>query len=318
LILQLKIVSNFSLFGNGSIRKKKRLFVRRSSNYGRLDMLRLISLLLGFSVLSLAAHASLPMDQAAERGDVAALRTQLNAGVEINRRYDIGRSALMIAARYGQLAAVETLAQSGADLNFQDNNGDTALHLAAAHSHQPVVDFLLKQGVNTQLRNRSGLNVLDHVARLANTSDVAQRGDPSLKPMAAYLAKTIPSLPQSRANTTGYGSTAPVGAIVGEPALFVDYVMVDVEKFHATPAALLRAAKVAFLQRGWTLVRSDPQKVIGSYTKNDMEYRAEIFMIPNQAVRIAFLNGYHDTRPNYLRNLEKDMLLELQLQATRQ
>jgi len=278
-------------------------------------VLRISPLLLIFSLLSFAAHAAQPMVQAAERGDVAALSAQLNTGADINHRYDIGRSALMIAARFGQLAAVETLTQAGADLNIQDNNGDTALHLAAAYSHLPVVNFLLKQGADTQLRNRSGLNVLESIARLA---DAIPGGDVSLKPMAVYLAKTIPSLPQSRSKATGFGSTAPIKVNVGEPALFVEYVMVDVEKYHATPVALQRAAKVAFLQRGWTLIKTEPQRIIGSYTKKDMEYRTEILFLPNQAVRIAFLNGYHDTRPNYLRNLEKDMLLELQLQATRQ
>lgn len=276
-------------------------------------MLRFVSFLLVLvtSLLVPTVHAALTLEQAAERGNVAALREQLGAGADINQRNDTGRSALLIAARHGKLPAVEALVQAGADINLQDKNGDTALHLAAVNTHRPVVEFLLRHGANAKTRNNNHLTALGAV----ETSLGRYAEDRDLSAMADYLAKTIPTLPQHRAQTIG-GVSAPTktGAATVEDALLADSVTVDVKKYNPALADLQRAAKTALFKRGWTVLKSEPQKFIGSYTRFGNEYRVEILILQNQVVRIAFLNGYQDTSPGYLRNLEKEILNELEFQ----
>lgn len=269
---------------------------------------------LNISLLVPTVHAAPALDEAAKNGDVAALRAQLSAGADINKRYDINRSALMIAARYGKHNAVEALVQAGADLNLQDNNGDTALHLGAIYMHRPVVVILLRNGADFRIRNNAKLTAQEKVERFT----ISPRSDPDMIAMADYLAKTIPTLPPPQSNTGAPGATKPAARTArDEPALFVDYVTLNVEQFNATPAALQQVAKIALLKRGWTILKSEPERSIGSYTRKDIEYRVEILPLPDKKVRIAFLNGYHNTNPSYLKNLEKDMLLELELQHAR-
>ncbi len=277
-------------------------------------MFRYIIFFLNISLLVPVVHAAPTLDEAAKKGNVGALRAQLSTGADINKRYDIGRSALMIAARYGKQNAVEELVQAGADLNLQDNNGDTALHLAGVYMHRPVAAILLRNGADFRIRNNAKLTAQEAVERFT----ISPRSDPDMIAMADYLAKTIPTLPTPQSNTGTPGAVKPVAKkAVDEPALFVEYVTLNVEKFNATPATLQQVANIALLKRGWTVLKSEPGRSTGSYTRKEIEYRVEILSLPDNKVRIAFLNGYHNTNPGYLKNLEKDMLLELELQHAR-
>lgn len=254
------------------------------------------------------AQAAEPIERAAERGDTDALRAQLAAGMDINRRYDIGRSALLVSARYGQLVAVRMLVESGADVNLQDNNGDTALHLAAGYHQLDIVKYLLAKGADAQLRNRAGRNVLD------DTEMLIRQGDSSLQPIVQYLAKVIPTLPQTRAKSANGVSPTKLVTGIGEPALFVNYVTMDTRQYNTSPEALRQAARRVLQRRGWNIIASESDREVGSYLRNQLEYRVEIRFLPN-ATRIAFLNGYHSMIVNYLRNLEYDLQDELRLQS---
>lgn len=258
----------------------------------------LVLLILGATNL---ARADEPLADAARDGNVDALRSQLAAGANVNQRFDIGQSALIIAAQYGHLAAVRTLADKGADLNLRDNNGDTALHLAASYNQRTVVQFLLDTGADPRIKNDAGYDVLSY------TQSLAAR-DSGLQPMVKYLADTIPKLPQVRAK----GPDGVANSAVGEPALSVGYVTMDVSIYKATAEALRKAGRSALLRRGWKVIGTEPDRFVGSLVRRGQEYRVEIRYLPNQ-IRIAFLNGYQAERPNYLRNLEHDLQLELQV-----
>ncbi len=71
--------------------------------------------------------------QAAAAGDLDGLRTQLQAGANVNTTDALGRSALMHAAREGHLQAVFLLLDFGADPQLQDAAGRTATDHAQAH-----------------------------------------------------------------------------------------------------------------------------------------------------------------------------------------
>ncbi len=88
------------------------------------------------------------LHQAARAGDVAALRTQLSNGVNVNLRDSAGRTALMQAAEQGQTNAVKLLIEHGADVNAAARAG-TALESAERSGHMDVAALLRQAGARS-------------------------------------------------------------------------------------------------------------------------------------------------------------------------
>jgi hypothetical protein len=126
----------------------------------------------------------------------------------------------------------------------------------------------------------------------------------------ALLAITVTTGPL-RANEP---SDAARDAKIAEP------VTINAQDYRLTPETFRLVASRALLQRNWRIIASEPTRVQGSLTKHrknppaDIEYRVDIRQ-EGQKIVIGFVPGYHSERPNWLRNLEKDMLIELQLQS---
>ena len=68
---------------------------------------------------------------AAQTGDVALIKTLLDAGADPSGLDEAGETALMHAAHAGQLKAVQTLLAAGAASDFKSAQGWTALAKAA-------------------------------------------------------------------------------------------------------------------------------------------------------------------------------------------
>ncbi len=81
--------------------------------------------------------------QAAESGDIRALKIQLEKTSDIDGRDGGGRTALMLATLHGQRSAVEELLSAGADANAADAGGVTPLQ-AAMNSNQPAIAAALR------------------------------------------------------------------------------------------------------------------------------------------------------------------------------
>jgi ankyrin repeat protein len=60
------------------------------------------------------------------------------------------------AARDGDLATVKAQLEAGMDINARDQNGDPALSWAAYNGRQEVVEHLLQKGADASLKNTSG------------------------------------------------------------------------------------------------------------------------------------------------------------------
>ncbi len=82
--------------------------------------------------------------QAAERGDIIGLQTQLGKHADIDARDAGGRTALMLATLHGQLPVVEALLGAGADANAADGDGVTPLQ-AAMNANQPAIAAALRR-----------------------------------------------------------------------------------------------------------------------------------------------------------------------------
>mgnify|MGYP001764915995 CR=1 FL=1 len=80
---------------------------------------------------------------AADRGDVAALRQALDDGARIDTRDLRGRTPLLVAVQRGHDAAAQLLIRRGADINAQDDISDSPFLLAGARGRTAVLADML-------------------------------------------------------------------------------------------------------------------------------------------------------------------------------
>ncbi len=103
------------------------------------------------------------MIEAAYRGDVAAVRSYLDRGCDVNSTDDSGYTALMYASTNGYIEIVQALLNKAANVNAKETDrgyaeftangtvihqGDTntALSLAIANNHPEIKELLIKAG----------------------------------------------------------------------------------------------------------------------------------------------------------------------------
>jgi len=97
---------------------------------------------------------------AARTGDLAGIRTLINAGFDIDCELKYGSSALMIAASRGHTELVDVLAAHGAKLNRRNRFGATALMEASEKGHHDVVRKLVALGAEINLPHNNGNTAL--------------------------------------------------------------------------------------------------------------------------------------------------------------
>ncbi len=78
---------------------------------------------------------SLQPAQQAVGGRVDVVRLLLDAGVEVNRRFEHDLTALMWAAGYGKDSTVRLLLERGADARLVDDRGLAAAEIAGKAGH---------------------------------------------------------------------------------------------------------------------------------------------------------------------------------------
>jgi len=98
-----------------------------------------------------AAQAVAPSNdillQAVRKGDAAAVKAALDAGVPADAKFRYDRTALSFAADRGQVEIVKLLLDRGADVNAKDSfYGVTPLVWAANNGHVEVARILLARG----------------------------------------------------------------------------------------------------------------------------------------------------------------------------
>jgi len=119
------------------------------------------ALALGGAALLLAGCFSL--HDAANRGNLALVKTKLRQGADVNARDRYGRTPLMYMLT--DLTSVQYLAGQGADVNVRDIRGQTPLMQAAWLGQPEVVRFLVKEGAEVDARNDSGQTALMQATR---------------------------------------------------------------------------------------------------------------------------------------------------------
>jgi Ankyrin repeats (3 copies)/Ankyrin repeat len=113
--------------------------------------MRVLRLVVLFALPAAAASAAAPASdqllQAVRKGDVAAAKAALDAGVPVDAKFRYDRTALSFAADRGNVEIVTLLLERGADVNAKDTfYGVTPLVWAANNGHAGVARLLLARG----------------------------------------------------------------------------------------------------------------------------------------------------------------------------
>lgn len=104
---------------------------------------------------------SLLVHEAAQQGNVAALRILLGRGDSTEHENALGQTPLIIAAAHGQTDTVSALAGFLPNVNHQDHQGNTALMVACQLGDATMVDSLLRMGADITLRNQMNQSAAD-------------------------------------------------------------------------------------------------------------------------------------------------------------
>ena len=82
----------------------------------------------------------------------------LEAGVDVNHRDNMGRTAMMLNSNKDM---IKELLKAGADVNLADNEGNTALHYALIEYNEGTARYLIKKGADYNRANNDGQTPAD-------------------------------------------------------------------------------------------------------------------------------------------------------------
>ena len=127
----------------------------------------------GESVTGVSIH------DAAEDGNLEAVKQHLGAGVDVNSKDEDGYTPLLSAvgllANHAQsLGIVELLIAKGADLSVKTKHGETALVLATATGQREVVELLIEKGAAINANGSSDEGTALHVACTMGKREIAE------------------------------------------------------------------------------------------------------------------------------------------------
>ena len=132
----------------------------------------LSALVLALAVLGAAGPADSPVADAAERGDLEAVRTLLKGGADVNTAQNDGMTALHWAASRNDAEIARTLLYAGATVRATTRlGGYTALHLASRAGSAEVAGQILEAGADPNVYTTTGVSAL-HFAADADAPEV--------------------------------------------------------------------------------------------------------------------------------------------------
>ena len=138
-------------------------------------MRRRLLLAAGAGALSTQAQTAMPpLVAAAEQGDGAALRRQLDAGTPVDTRDARGRTALLAATQADQVAAAQLLIERGADVNAKDSIQDSPFLYAGAQGRLAILKLTLAAGADLASTNRYGGTALIPAAHHGHVETVRE------------------------------------------------------------------------------------------------------------------------------------------------
>ena len=117
-----------------------------------------------------AAAGRVPLVDAAERGDLAAVRTLLGQKTDVNAGREDGHTALHAAAHADRRDIAEALLKAGASAAARDRYGITPLYLASQNGNADLIRLLLDAGVDPNSTDPGGETALMTATRTGATA----------------------------------------------------------------------------------------------------------------------------------------------------
>ena len=108
-----------------------------------------------------AKAPAISIHDAAEKGDIEAVKQYLAAGTDVKAMDKRGRTPLHFAAKRGQKELVELLIANGADVNAKSEKGTTPLHYAAIFGHKEIAQLLITKGADVNAEDKVSATPLD-------------------------------------------------------------------------------------------------------------------------------------------------------------
>lgn len=103
-----------------------------------------------------------------------AINILLNAGININKKDDMGKTALHYASALSRINVVKLLVYNKADINLQTNDGDTALHMV---SNTDKCKFLIEMKAKLNVKNSAGCTALNSIVRYFSNKKIGMKID---------------------------------------------------------------------------------------------------------------------------------------------
>ena len=168
--------------------------------------------LLATLLLGSGPPAESPVADAAQRGDVEAVRSLLRTGADVNAAQGDGMTALHWAAEAGRAGLAEMLLYAGANVGAVTRLGDyTPLHIAARGGRADVVRLLLDAGADFEAgTSTGGVRPLHFAARSGDVATVQALLEAGADPDAVETARGQSALMFAAA----FGRTDVVGALL--------------------------------------------------------------------------------------------------------
>jgi len=108
-----------------------------------------------------AAPSDISIHDAAETGDIEAVKQAIANGADVNGKDKDSWSPLNLAALEGHKEVVEFLIAKGVDVNAKDEEGRTPLHLATSEGYKEVSELLIVKGADVNAKDVDGDTPLD-------------------------------------------------------------------------------------------------------------------------------------------------------------
>jgi len=133
------------------------------------------TLLAGSAAWPVWAAADAPsLVSAAEAGDMAALRRQLDGGEPVDTRDARRRTALLAATHANRIDAARLLIERGADVNAKDDMQDSPFLYAGAQGRLEILRMTLAAGADLKSTNRYGGTALIPAAHHGHVETVRE------------------------------------------------------------------------------------------------------------------------------------------------